>query len=213
MPSPSDPAGLQDADFETIEAAVNETARGRWFLAEYARRTRAAETERLVAAMSRIERAVEETRQAIPFDVQRFQAVAQELAQRLGDVAHRLGVELRPDDERTDFEPIANGLPHRLREPAHERLDEERRLIEQRLIEPLRDVGLFASGRGVLPPGAREEAVGHLSGRLESMRRFETQTQEAPSIAPSVAPSIAPPTVTLADIEAMPLRDRLRFFG
>src|SRR5437764_3046294 len=41
-----------------IEAAVMETARGRWFLVEYDRRRRAAETAQLVDAVTRLERAV-----------------------------------------------------------------------------------------------------------------------------------------------------------
>ncbi|HVY00739.1 MAG TPA: hypothetical protein VHA55_13220 [Pseudorhodoplanes sp.] len=44
-----------DAVFEAIRDAVMETARGRWFLAEYARRNRHADTETLLAALSRIE--------------------------------------------------------------------------------------------------------------------------------------------------------------
>lgn len=50
------PAGINEQDYETIEDAVMETARGRWFLREYARRIRAADTNRLIEAMSRIER-------------------------------------------------------------------------------------------------------------------------------------------------------------
>ncbi|GGE43026.1 hypothetical protein GCM10007276_20350 [Agaricicola taiwanensis] len=46
---------LKDEDFETIEAAVLETARGRWFLAEYARRQRLAETADLAQAIERLE--------------------------------------------------------------------------------------------------------------------------------------------------------------
>ena len=38
-----------------IEQAVMETARGRWFLLEYARRQRAAETQRLTDAVDRLE--------------------------------------------------------------------------------------------------------------------------------------------------------------
>ena len=34
------PAPLNEVDYEQIEGAVMETARGRWFLAEYARRNR-----------------------------------------------------------------------------------------------------------------------------------------------------------------------------
>jgi hypothetical protein len=43
------------ADFEEIEAAVMETARGRWFLAEYARRHRAADTAAVLEALARLE--------------------------------------------------------------------------------------------------------------------------------------------------------------
>lgn len=45
-------------DFDLIEAAVKETERGRWFLDEYARRNRHAETERVLDALSRLEGAV-----------------------------------------------------------------------------------------------------------------------------------------------------------
>ena len=34
------PEGISEGDYEAIEAAVVETVRGRWFLAEYARRSR-----------------------------------------------------------------------------------------------------------------------------------------------------------------------------
>jgi hypothetical protein len=52
------PAGLNAADYDAIEAAVMETARGRWFLIEYDRRRRAAETAQLLQAVTRLERAV-----------------------------------------------------------------------------------------------------------------------------------------------------------
>src|SRR5579864_2892912 len=43
-----------EADYEAICAAVLATERGRWFLAEYARRNRQADTVELVAAIERI---------------------------------------------------------------------------------------------------------------------------------------------------------------
>jgi hypothetical protein len=43
-------------DFDAIEAAVLNTARGRWFLAEHARRHRAADTATLLAAIGKLER-------------------------------------------------------------------------------------------------------------------------------------------------------------
>src|SRR5262245_39132586 len=46
---------LSDTDYESIESAVMETARGRWFLAEHARRHRLVETEALRALLERLE--------------------------------------------------------------------------------------------------------------------------------------------------------------
>src|SRR6476660_538137 len=52
------PAPISEADYEAIEGAVMETARGRWFLAEYARRNRHADTTMLLKALDRIEAVV-----------------------------------------------------------------------------------------------------------------------------------------------------------
>lgn len=49
---------LSETDYEAIEAAVMETARGRWFMAEFARRNRQADTLQLLGAINRIERVV-----------------------------------------------------------------------------------------------------------------------------------------------------------
>ncbi|WP_413993440.1 hypothetical protein ACMDCR_15920 [Labrys okinawensis] len=50
---------LSDEDYGAIEAAVMETARGRWFLAEYARRNRNADTDAVLSAIRRLERLVQ----------------------------------------------------------------------------------------------------------------------------------------------------------
>jgi hypothetical protein len=49
---------FSDADYETIEAAVLETARGRWFLREYARRNRNADTQAVLNALSDLKETV-----------------------------------------------------------------------------------------------------------------------------------------------------------
>jgi len=56
---------VREEDYELIEQAVMETARGRWFLAEYARRNRAADTRVLLDAIKRLERVV--SAQAVEF--------------------------------------------------------------------------------------------------------------------------------------------------
>lgn len=48
----------QNYDFNAIEAAVRETERGRWFLAEYDRRSRSADTQALLDAIGKLEKYV-----------------------------------------------------------------------------------------------------------------------------------------------------------
>jgi chemotaxis protein CheZ len=69
------PALLSDADYGAIEGAVMETARGRWFLAEYARRNRNADTSMLLKALDRIESAMRGEHSVEPVDRIRFDLV------------------------------------------------------------------------------------------------------------------------------------------
>lgn len=50
-----EPEPLADSDYDTILAAVMETARGRWFLREFTSRNRNADTTMLLTAIGRIE--------------------------------------------------------------------------------------------------------------------------------------------------------------
>jgi chemotaxis regulatin CheY-phosphate phosphatase CheZ len=66
---------ISDTDYEAIEGAVMETARGRWFLAEYARRNRSADTTMLLRALDRIEAAMRGERSVEPVDRIRFDLI------------------------------------------------------------------------------------------------------------------------------------------
>jgi hypothetical protein len=48
-----------EADYRAIEAAVMETARGRWFLAEHAKRNRTIDTERVLALLNGMYEAIQ----------------------------------------------------------------------------------------------------------------------------------------------------------
>src|SRR5262249_31808075 len=52
------PRGSALGDYAALEAVLSATPRGRWFLSEYARRNRRAETGMLLGAMSKLETAV-----------------------------------------------------------------------------------------------------------------------------------------------------------
>ena len=69
------PVPLSEVDYEAIEGAVMETARGRWFLAEYARRNRNADTTMLLKALDRIEGAMRGQKSVEPVDRIRFDLV------------------------------------------------------------------------------------------------------------------------------------------
>ena len=58
MPLPPAPAPFTDADYEMIAAAVLETARGRWFMSEHARRNRQADTKLVLEAIEKLERMI-----------------------------------------------------------------------------------------------------------------------------------------------------------
>ena len=85
------PEGIAEEDYEAIEAAVMETVRGRWFLAEFARRSRVDEMRQMLDAMTRLEQVVAEQRTA-PADpsirllVQRLKDVAQQLEGLVADM-------------------------------------------------------------------------------------------------------------------------------
>jgi hypothetical protein len=75
------PAGLQPGEYEEIETALAETARGRRFLTEHARRARSAELERMLQIAQRLEAKLESQREtALPIPAQR---AAPELIDRL----------------------------------------------------------------------------------------------------------------------------------
>ena len=85
------PEGLNEADYDTIEAAVMETVRGRWFLAEFARRSRVDEMRQVLDAFARLEQVVRE-QQTSPADpsirllVQRLKDVAQSLDRMVAEM-------------------------------------------------------------------------------------------------------------------------------
>lgn len=78
------PEGISEDDYEAIEAAVMETVRGRWFLAEYARRSRVDEMRQLLDAVGRLEQVVTEQK-AMPAD-----PAIRLLVQRLKEVGGQL---------------------------------------------------------------------------------------------------------------------------
>jgi chemotaxis regulatin CheY-phosphate phosphatase CheZ len=100
---------LSEHDYETIETAVMETSRGRWFLAEFARRNRVADTGQVLEAIGRLERFVAGERTAQDIERVRYELV--EMADAITRTKSEIAI-LRP----------AEGVPSRFEE-ATEALD------------------------------------------------------------------------------------------
>lgn len=97
MPKPPVPLSLSQADYDAIEAAVVETNRGRWFLAEFARRNRHADTTMLLAAIDRLETAIHGEPTAQSVDRIRFDLVemATAIARTKAEIAN-----IKPEADR-----------------------------------------------------------------------------------------------------------------
>lgn len=125
------PSPLRDEDYEAIEAAVMETARGRWFLFEYARRNRSADTQQVLAAVERIERMIRRNGTGDITDAARsdladmrdaIERTRRTLAE-LREEAQRNGRELKVEEE---FDVVVAGTEQSTREilAAAERIQE-----------------------------------------------------------------------------------------
>jgi hypothetical protein len=113
------PEGLTEEDYDSIHAAVVETVRGRWFLAEYARRSRVDEVREMLTAIGRLEEVVTNGR-ALPAPsdasphlrmlTQRASEIASTLAGITDDLRESGADPYLCDDLETQIRAIA-GLP------------------------------------------------------------------------------------------------------
>jgi hypothetical protein len=90
--SPGRSDSFSESDYQAIAAAISETERGRWFLSEFARRSRSAETMRVVDAIKLLEASLSrrvEGRHATP-DRRSHRAAAERIGERLLDFAWHL---------------------------------------------------------------------------------------------------------------------------
>ncbi len=98
---------LAASDYDAIEQAVMETARGRWFLREFAARNRNSDTGVLLDAIGRLEKAVSGERMAQQIDHVRFDLV--EMAKMIS----RLKLELAAaadEGEQSQFDQATTAL-------------------------------------------------------------------------------------------------------
>jgi hypothetical protein len=92
---------LSSQDYEAIEAAVQETSRGRWFLSEYARRNRQADTLQLLDAIARLDKTVRDTAASAPAAAG-LDPVLRNLARRVHRTREEVTAGLAPGEARPE---------------------------------------------------------------------------------------------------------------
>ncbi len=102
MPQVPAPAPFSDADYEQIAAAVLETARGRWFLAEHARRNRHADTKLVLEAIEKLERTFAH-RPEMP-DADRVRVDLVEMMNAITRTKAEIAAMQPPDSNRSQFD-------------------------------------------------------------------------------------------------------------
>lgn len=101
-------ANLSAVDYDAIELAVMETARGRWFLKEFAARNRQADTTVLLDAIARLEGAVSGERAMEQVERIRFDLV--EMAKSIAGLKAELETQENSEDERNRFGAATSAL-------------------------------------------------------------------------------------------------------
>src|SRR5579872_6041675 len=94
-----------EADYEAIRDAFMETSRGRWFLGEYAKRNRNADTSMVLDAVARIEHALAAQRQ-----LQQEQAEDSVLPEALAAIRSAIADAAQAADAALDALAIAQNL-------------------------------------------------------------------------------------------------------
>jgi chemotaxis protein CheZ len=102
------PLAPTERDFEAIEAAVMETQRGRWFLDEFKRRNRHADTLVILTMLERLERSVKREK-AIP-DIDRIRFDLAEMADAIERTKQEIAEIKAQTDDGNRFEQASNEL-------------------------------------------------------------------------------------------------------
>ncbi|MCB8821179.1 FUSC family protein [Microvirga rosea] len=143
MPDGEAHVTFSSVDYEAIEAAVLETSRGRWFLREYARRNRNADTQAVLAAIAGLEKRMADEQTARTMD--QIRASLLDMAGAIEDTKAEIGPDRNPG-------PAAEAPDTGAAERRIARILETLRYLEQRiqammtLCEPPLEAGLGHPG-------------------------------------------------------------------
>lgn len=157
-------SGYTETDYEAIEAAVLESPRGRWFLGEFTRRNRAADTSMLLEAIRKLERGVAEHAP---------DRISDDLAADLHSLSDVIGTALA-------------GISDAPEDPAE--LIEHLRATFDRLLQVKRQIDTMVAGRSSVPAAGDARLT---ADHLEFFKGDEDLFEAAPAKGSETTPSLA----------------------
>ncbi|WP_132249117.1 hypothetical protein [Methylobacterium segetis] len=99
---------IEPSEYERIETAMSESERGRWFLSEFARRNRSADTDMLLGAIGRLENAV--TGERGLDGVGRLRGDLMEMANAIARTKAEIAALSAPDQDQTRLSVASEAL-------------------------------------------------------------------------------------------------------
>ncbi|KAB1074679.1 hypothetical protein [Methylobacterium planeticum] len=100
---------IEPSEYDLIESAMSESARGRWFLTEYARRNRSADTDMLLGAIHRLESVV--TSERGPTEgVGRLRGDLMEMANAIARTKAEIAAISAPEQDQTRLSVASEAL-------------------------------------------------------------------------------------------------------
>lgn len=182
---PSSP--LAEEDYEAIEAAVMETSRGRWFLAEYARRNRHSDTLAVLSALERLERMVRRDRSGELHEGLRTDLLG--MSKAMGRLRGELS-SLRPDgatagrlgDAGDDLDQVVTATETATQDilAAAERVQEIAWILREHGVDPLQCDGLDQRATEIYLACSFQDLTGQRISRVvATLRDVEARIEHA----------------------------------
>ncbi len=185
------PLSLGNDDFDAIQSAVMETARGRWFLAEYAKRNKAADTDKVLQAVERLEGLMQNGRIVTAPDM--LQAELVTLTARLAQAKMEIVAHANTAQSHDDMVKIAVRALHKV-EGRVSGIAEDLRRSATALEDPKVAAQFLLGSRALVAEGVRVET-------LEALPPLPSATASENNIAPLQVPQEHQPDNAVAATE------------
>jgi hypothetical protein len=196
--SPIPPQPLSEGDFEAIYETVRQSARGRWFLDEYARRNRNADTNLVLAAIERIETAVRDSR-----DREAYQSVRGDLLEMARTIAVTRAevAEIKPDARAKTMPTSERSAPVGSDVFATaERIQDVAWTMRERGFDPRTCEQIETLAKSILSASALRDPNDHRTGKLgEVLQYLERRIDRMLEAWTASAQGYAQPAATVED--------------